>query len=399
MDVCVARQPIVDRKQRLFAYELLFRDSGTAHSASLNDDSATYTLLNNSYFVLGIKRTADEYPSFINFPQALLEQQTPLLFPPTTTVVEVLEDVEPTPKVIECCRVLKERGYRVALDDFVYKPELEPLIELADIIKVDILESSYRDVKAIAQRFRGNKILLAEKVETLDQYESAMSFGFDYFQGYFFSRPQLLFGREIPQLDSTSLELLAIVSEPDFQFDVLEQTLKQELSISHKLLRYIAFYLYKPEIDSLQQAITLLGQNEVRNFVTLMLLSNFTPQQYNLQLKIAAERAKFCESLAKLTGQPELEGQLFTLGMFSNIHGLLGNTPEEALALLPFSPNLKAALLDQSGSLGRYLKLALAFEAGEWSAVRTASIQLGLTEEALPTIYQQACQWADRVIR
>ena len=216
MDAYVARQPIFDAKKTVFAYELLFRDGLKNFVPDIDGDVATSNVLSNSFFTIGIDRVTGGKRAFINFTQNLLEKEVPLMFPSETTVVEILEDVKPDPNLIASCRKIASRGYLMALDDFVFHPALAPLVDLADIIKVDFRLTPMDEISRLLENLSDYKgKLLAEKVETVDEFRDAAAMGFEYFQGYFFSKPEILTGREISSTDMGLLRLIAEVNQED----------------------------------------------------------------------------------------------------------------------------------------------------------------------------------------
>ena len=270
MEVYVARQPVLDKNKRTFGYELLFRGGMTNVFPEIDGDRATSELLSNSFFSIGIEKITGGKKALINFTEELLIRRLPLMFPRDKIMVEVLEDVEPGREVIEACRELVEKGYKMVLDDFFYKPELEPLIALAKIIKVDFIAMPLSEIRNLVVRFAGNGVaLLAEKVETHEEFQQALEMGFEYFQGYFFSKPQILKGKDISPSRLTLLQIIAEANKPGFSFDELEKLIRQDVSISYKLLRYInsAYFRRAQEISSMRQAIVLLGDGgfQVRN--------------------------------------------------------------------------------------------------------------------------------------
>ena len=402
MESCVARQPIFDRQGKLFAYELLFRDLHTSSpldaNGTLDGDRATSTILDHSYFAVGMEKIANGKKAFINFTQKLLEDEVPLLFPAEGTVVEILEDVQLTAKIIAVCRELAQQGYTIALDDFVYREELEPLIEPSHIIKVDFLATQAADIAMLAERFGGHKLLLAEKVETKSQYAIAQGLGFDYFQGYLLSHPEMMTGKAIPHLNATLLDMLSEINRNDFDYNRLEEILKRDVSMSYRLFRYINIYLYKSDLSSLQQVMTLLGQKELRNFISLMLMSSMASGIPDQLIRNSCVRARFCEAVGNTSGQNALSSSLFTVGLFSNLHRILGKSMEQALEQMPFCEDIRSALIDRSGNLGRYLQLAVDYESANWADVSHLGGQMDLNGRQLTHLYAASCQWANRVV-
>src|SRR5208283_1538421 len=273
MDVFVARQPIIDRKKSLFAYELLFRDGLDNYMPSIDGDTATSKLLSSSFLTIGIDKITHGKRAFINFTQNLLETNIPLMFPRETTVVEILEDVNPTLRVTEACKKLSALGYYLALDDFVFRLEMTPLIELADIIKIDFRATPYSEIKQIIQKSGAKKIkFLAEKVETNEEFNDALNMGFELFQGYFFSRPEILKGREISGSKIQYLNFVIEINKSNYDLNELETIISRDISMSYKLLRHVnsAYFKRSSEAASLKQALLILGKDEISRLFLLI---------------------------------------------------------------------------------------------------------------------------------
>ena len=247
MDIFIARQPIFDIRQNVFAYELLYRSGIKNLYAGINGDQASSEVIGSSFLLFGLENLTMGKKAFINFTRKLLEDEVATLLPKESIVVEVLENVEPDKQMLSACIKLKELGYQLALDDFAYDPRFEPFIDLVDIIKVDFLQTSPQDRAALVQRI-GNKNIkfLAEKVETKEDFNQALQAGYSYFQGYFFSKPNIVSGKDITSFKLTYLQLLQEIGKPDLDFDELEETIKRDVALSYKLLRYINSAAFSP---------------------------------------------------------------------------------------------------------------------------------------------------------
>ena len=401
-DAYVARQPIFNRKTRIFGYELLFRDGTAKYVPGIDGDLATSTVLSNTFFVIGVDTMLGGNKSFINFTQNLLTRKIPLLLPKQTTVVEILENIRPTPELIEACQEMSRQGYIIALDDFTYSPELDPLIAIADIIKFDFrlssLEKIQQYLKSIPRR-NGLK-LLAEKVETRDEFNNAVDMGFELFQGFFFSKPELVKGRELNASQLTLLQIVAEVNRRDFDFKKLENLIAPDVSLSYKLLRYInsAFFAKAQRIGSINQALVYMGEVEIRRFVSLISLSSLGKGKPPELIRAACIRGKFCELLAGISSAPVTAQELFTLGIFSLIDAIVDQPMPLVMSTLPLSENIKDALLHRKGDLIGYLLLAETYEKGQWDYMAKVCTALGIQESVLPEIYLQACQWSNSLL-
>jgi EAL and modified HD-GYP domain-containing signal transduction protein len=265
-EIYVARQPIFTRNQEVFAYELLYRSGVNKFYSNLNGDQASFEVITNSFLLIGLETLTRGKKAFINFTKNLLENDVATLLPNEAIVIEILQDIEPDKKILNACRKLKELGYYLALDDFCYNRKFLPLIDLVDIIKVDFLKTEKKEREAIIQRIGKPKIhFLAEKVETREEFTQALEMGYSYFQGYFFSKPLILSGKDIPSFKIIYLKILQEINRQDLDYDRLEDYVKMDVSLSYKLLKFInsLSFGFRNEIRSIKQALVLLGQKEL----------------------------------------------------------------------------------------------------------------------------------------
>ncbi|MDD2463673.1 MAG: HDOD domain-containing protein [Desulfobulbus sp.] len=368
MHVHIARQPIFDAHKKIFAYELLFRQSQGLQLGELSGDRATTSLLSTAFLTEGIEKISGNRPCFINFTQNLLLQEIAPTFPKNKIMVEILEDVVPTVEVVAACRHLSELGYILALDDFVYEKNLLPLIELANIIKIDYRLSTSSEIERMLHRLaRFNLKFLAEKIETYDEYEHALKLGFHYFQGYFFARPESLRITEIASNKISLINLLAEINRQHTTVEKLEQIIGADVAISYKLLRYInsAFYHLLKEVDSIRQAIVYLGEREIRRFVTLVIVSELAADKPTELVRLSIIRARWCELLAENSPkQGQESSELFLLGLFSLIDAILDKPMKNIMAILPLSDQVKEALTLEEGPLAPFLQAMISYEQG-----------------------------------
>jgi EAL and modified HD-GYP domain-containing signal transduction protein len=399
MDSYVARQPIFNRRKQIFGYELLFRNSAAVYTPGIDGDVATSTVLSNAFFNIGLDTLTGGKKSFINFTQNLLLKKVPLLLPKQETVVEILENVQPTPELIAACREIAEKGYTLALDDFVFTPELKPLIEIADIIKFDFRLSSMEQIQSYLEQIEHHNglHLLAEKVETPEEFKRAKEMGFEYFQGYFFCKPELVKGKEIAGSQLVLLQIMAEVNKADFKFSELERLIAPDVSLSYKLLRYInsAFFAKAQTTASIQQALVYMGEAEIRRFVSLVAMSGLAKGKPDELIRAACIRGKFCELLADGKPGSATASELFTLGIFSLIDAILDQPMEKIMRELPLAEEITHALVHRKGALMGYLGLVEFYEKGQWPLVSRLAAALNIAESKLPEFYRQACQWAN----
>jgi c-di-GMP-related signal transduction protein len=399
MDAHVARQPIFDHRRRISGYELLFRDQFAKYDPGVNGDVATSTVLSNAYFSIGMDSLVGEKISFINFTESLLVQKYPLMLPKDATVIEILEDVNPTPELVAACNEMAQKGYSFALDDFVYTPELQPLIELAKIIKFDFRLSSMDDIQSYLKQIQHQDhiVLLAEKVETYEEFRQAVDMGFNLFQGFFFCKPELVTGKEIPGSQLALLQILAEVNQPEFDNEKLENLIAPDVSLSYKLLRYInsAFFAKAQRISSIQQALVYMGAAEIRRFVSLVAMSNLSKGKPGELLRAACIRGKFCELIGGMVKAPVKPAELFTLGMFSLIDAILDQPMDKVMKQLPLETDIHSALVQRKGRLSGYLFLVETYEKAQWDQMQKICRVMKIPEEKLPNLYREACEWSN----
>jgi c-di-GMP-related signal transduction protein len=392
MDIFVARQPIFDNRNMVFGYELLYR-SGKSNCYDTSDgDQATIDVIRNSFTIIGIDTLTDGKKAFVNFTQNLLQTNLMSVLSPQQVVVEVLEDVVATPEVIAACERIKARGFLLALDDFVWKGEYQPLIRLADIIKVDFIQTERANRAALVQEIGAERVkFLAEKVESFSDYNEAVTLGFKYFQGYFFSKPMLMSARDIPEQKIAYLRIVREICRPDVGFDQLEKLIKFNMSISYKLLRLVnstAFGLRRP-VNSIRYALGLLGLKEIKKWLALIVVWGLGEDKPNELVNTALIRANLGEALAPLV---KLEGQksdLFLMGMFSLIDIMLDRPMIDVLDELPLTSEIRLALLGGQNKLRQVYDLILSYERGEWDSFRKTCRVLEIAQERFLQLYLQ----------
>jgi EAL and modified HD-GYP domain-containing signal transduction protein len=388
----VARQPILDRSQNVFGYELLFRN-GVEDYFNADPELAARSTLDSS-LLYGINMLCDKRRAFVNCTCEVLFKDLITLLPPHQTVAEILETVEPEDRVIAACKRLKAAGYLIALDDFAPNDPRLPLVEFADIIKVDIRATRPEERAGMMRRFGSPACkMLAEKLETPHEYRQARDMGFVYFQGYFFCRPEIVIGREVPASRLHYIRLLEMVSRREMDMRELEKMLKQEASICYRLLRYLnsPLFGFPLEIKSIRHAIAVLGEREMRRWIRLVVTVGAAEQRCSELVLMGLARARFCELLSN---QLQSNTDLFLLGLLSIMDAILEVSMEVLLEQLPVERETKMALLGQNSSLRPLYQLMLAQESGEWSQSSALAKQLKLLDEEVASTWWQALRWA-----
>jgi EAL and modified HD-GYP domain-containing signal transduction protein len=396
-DVFVARQPIFDIHQEVHAYELLFRSGALNAFDDSDGTAATSQVLINSFVVFGLASLTCGKPAFINLTREVLLQGFLDLFPPDVVVPEILENVVPEADVVEACKHLKSQGFTLALDDFIALEGHEPLAEIADIIKVDFLLTSPQEQAELARKLLPTGVtLLAEKVETHEEFKRALSDGYTLFQGYFFSRPEIMRRKEMPGYKLHYLQLMRELHREEAEVDDIEEIIKRDVSLTYKLLRYInsAFFGLRVEVTSLRHALVLLGARNIRKWTTLVALSCMGDDKPTELLSIALSRAHFCEAAARHMGMRAESANLFLMGMLTVLDALTDKPLPELLEQIPVTAEIRAALLGEPGKFTDLLDLIRHYEKARWDEVLNLCSDLGLNQDDIPGMYMDALEWA-----
>lgn len=400
MEIYIARQPIFTAHQRLFAYELLYRGNYTSNLRNTSGNRATTSVLSSAFLTEGIDKISSSRPCFINFTRELLLLNLPAAFPKHLVVVEVLEDVPPTPDVVAICQKLRADGYTLALDDFVYDPSLDPLIKIAHIIKFDFQITPAHTLAKTLHRLAGYPLkFLAEKVETHEEFEQAVRLGFSYLQGYFFAKPEKIRIREIDSAKVNLVALLAEVNQKTTTRRRLEKIIQNDVGITYKLLRFInSSYFYRLQrIESVAHAITYLGEKEIRRFIILVVISELASNKPAEIIRLALVRARMGELIAGETAMKEDSDQIFLLGLFSLLDGMLDTSIDYICESLSLSDNLTNALVTKSGPYAPYLDLLLCYEQRDKDGCVAAAAKLKVNPSALHQHYLDAITFASSI--
>ncbi len=398
MEIYLARQPIFNRSKNIYGYELLFRNGFSNVFPDIDGNTASSKVLSNSFFCMGIEQITGGNKAFINFTQDLLLQKVPSLFPSKHLIIEILENIVPTEDLVLACREMSEAGYPLALDDFIDDPALEPLIAMAQIIKIDIRAQPMDSIPDVLDRLSCYPLkFLAEKVETYDEYEKCLKMGFDYFQGYFFSKPEMLKAHDISPARISLLQIMAEVNREEIAFNALETLISRDVSISFKLLRYInsAYFSRGQEISSIRQAILRLGEAGIRRFIPVVLMASFSDNKPDELIRASVIRGRFCELLCENTTTRLRSPELFTLGLFSLIDAIMDEPMTSIIEKLPFSTDIRKALISNTGEMARFLDVARAYETGDWAAVSAAAENIHIEGDRIPMLYWDAVVWTD----
>jgi EAL and modified HD-GYP domain-containing signal transduction protein len=390
--ILVSRQPIFRGNMTELGYELLFRDSDEDRASFSDGDQATARVLANTFLDIGLDEMVGNSLAFINFDRNLLLGNYCECLPRERVVLEVLETVKPEPGLLKRLKDLRGKGYRIALDDFLCTDASSPLLETATFIKFEIPKDDWPSLQRSVAVVKKYPIqLIAEKVETREQFQACQALGFDYFQGHFFCRPQLVEGQRMPVSRLATIRLITKLNDPEVGVKELEQTISQDVSLSYKLLRYInsAMYSFQRTVSSIGHAITLIGQNNIRIWASLILLSNFEDKSRAI-IVTGAVRGRMCEHLAKALDMKNPE-KFFLGGLLSVLDAVLDKPMEQILPSLPLEREIIDGLLYQKGNIGAVLRCVLEYERRNWSA---ANSSLGLDEKTIREAYRKAVGWS-----
>lgn len=402
MKVFVARQPIFDMRQKVVAYELLFRAGPDNVFPDIDRDVASSRVINDILMVFGFNTLVGAHKVFMNVTQRVLLEGLYAVLPARQSVIELLETVEPDAATVAACKKAKRAGYQLALDDFVDSPAMEPLLALTDILKIDFLATPSAERRVLAEKMRKKRrvAMLAEKVENTAEFREACELGYSYFQGYFFQRPEIISRQDIAPSKLTHLAFLRELQSSDLSFDRLEKVIKRDVSLSVKLLRYLnsANFYWRSNVTSLKHALVLLGERPFRKWASLIAVVGISVDNPPELVATCLMRAHFCESLCRAAKRPTLELDGFLVGMLSALDTLVGRPMSEILDEIAVSPQIGAAILDTSTDLGKIRALVLAYETAQWDKVAEIAKLLSLAEEQLPELYEKSLQWASQAL-
>lgn len=397
-----ARQPILDRDKNLFAYELLFRDGLENVFPDIDGDEATSRMIAGSQFNFGLDDFLGDKLGFINFTLETLLKKYPSMLPKEQVVVEILETVQPGKKLLAECQALKEQGYLIALDDYIHQPVWRHFYPYIDIIKIDFRNTSHEVIQEVIQATSGfpNIKLLAEKVETIEEFQLAMGMGFSYFQGYFFSKPEMLQSKALSPAQMTLAELLYETSKAEMDLAKITSIFERDVNLSYKLLRYSnsAVFKRRSEIETIKQALVVLGQLELKKFLSVLFTAQVSSEKPAELMRLAMTRAKFAEGIATMHRKTDI-AKAFLTGMMSLMDAILDEPMTSVMSKLPLSKDIKDALIDNEGLLAEYLGLVKCYEQAMWQAANVAIDKLGLDANVLPDAYHEAVQWANEQMR
>jgi EAL and modified HD-GYP domain-containing signal transduction protein len=393
-DIIIGRQQIFDQKLNTYAYELLFRGTDFDLHDKESATQATNQVITDTILELGLNNIVGPHKAFINFTTQNILDKTPLHLPKERIVIEVLENVEIDLRIVANLKELSKLGYVIALDDFIFSDEWKPLLEFADIIKLDILEMGESKTRELIKQLKPyNVSLLAEKVETYAEYQYLLKLGCIYFQGFFFNKPNIVSGKRLAVNQTAAIQLLNTVNNPDVEFEDLAKIISLDVGLSYKLLHYInsAFYALPNKISSINHAIAYLGLKEIKRWVNILTLASLSNKPEAV-MQNALIRGRMCEELASLSG--DKSDNFFLIGILSNLDSLLDMPLDEALNQLPLADDIISAISMKTGLGGEALKCVIGYEHWDISSITFKDID----QSAIGNAYIKSISWAKDIM-
>ena len=404
MDIFVARQPIFTKNEHIFAYELLYRDSGANAFPNIDGDFATLEVLTHSFLTIGINNLVGDKLCFINFTENLLDNTVFDKIPPKRIVVEVLEDIPITPSLIQKLKYIKKLGFLIALDDFILQKNIElydELFSLVNFIKVDFILSKPAErqvIERIVKRNYPHIVLLAEKVETREEFYQAKEAGYGLFQGYFFAKPEVIKGTDIPANMAQYFRIISLLRNHGSTVEQIAEEIERDVSLSFKILKIInsPAARKRSKIRSIKQAVVMLGLEELNHWLYVLMLreSKINSNGDGMALiEASLFRAKFCELLAKKR-LLQNSSEYFLVGMFSLIDTLLHQKMNHLLQELPLTDEVAETLSGKRTNMTPFLELSIACDEVRWDDIIAGADTIGVDHATLNKYYLEARSWA-----
>lgn len=396
MEIFVARQPIFDIHNNVVAYELLFRNGDKNYFEGTDGDSATLNVISNAFYSFGIKGVTGGKKAFINFTEKLLKEEVATILSPEDVTIEILENIEPTKEVIESCRKLKQKGYIIALDDFVFNEKYRELIFCADIIKVDFSITKGNERNKVFSDVNLKKIkFLAEKVETIEEFNEAKRLGYSLFQGYYFSKPIILRRNDIPANEIIGLKIMKKLNKKNVTLEELEELITRDVALSYKLLKLInsPAFAFKNRINSINNSIALIGQEELIKWLYVILMGNMKKGRNDELVNLSLVRAKFAENIFIKSGMSTKAFMGYITGMLSLMESILNFSMDSIISELSLPEDVNDALKGKDNYLGLVMKLIISYEKGDWDEVFNYTKLLNIDSNIIGDSYFDALSW------
>jgi len=395
MEVYVGRQPIFDRYNNVLGYELLYPRSMNNFYEGNDANKDTAEVINNAFFVMHFDELTEGTKAFINFTESMIVDNVPMLLPKETLIVEILEQSIISQDLIESCIKLKQNGYKIALDDFVFSEQYIPLLEIVDIVKIEFSRVSLFEQRRLLNLYKHKLSFLAEKVETREEYDLALNMGYDYFQGYFFSKPVIVKGKDIAVLNTNIVRIINELYAEEPEFNRISEIIQADLGLSYKLLKVsnTVYFEAKYEIKSIKQAIVRLGISELKRWFNILLVKDIQIIENRDLIKNSIIRAKFMELIALEIGLEQEYLDYFMVGMFSSIDILLNREMKTIVEELPFTQEVKDALLGNENPINNALSVIVKHEYAQLNELDLVQPIQNISQSRFMELYIEAITW------
>ena len=394
----IGREPVLDEQTSTFGYELLIRGGTEKFLAPSDSDASAPAIIDDLSISKGVDLFSNDKKIFLKFTEKLLLEGYWSALPVENVIIELIDSIAPSAEVIDACKILKSNGYMLALDNFRYSSTLEPIIEIADILKINIKTATFKEVEAYAKKYKQTGIkLLASRVDTLPEYYALRKLGYDYFQGYYFNKPEVIKSEQMPTSRITKLRLIHEVNKADFDFKEAEEILKHDPGLTVKLLKYVnsAALGLRSEVHGIRQALTMIGQRNLRKWISILAVSTFTDKKPGELMSTVVRRGQFCELLAPQFGFVEKEAQsLFLIGMFSLLDAVIDLPIEKVFKAVPLSDEIRDTVLGLDTPFRDILELAVTFEIGDWEKMARIIEKNKLQNQSVIEAHVKAIEWS-----
>ena len=399
MDVYVARQPIFKKNMDVFGYELLYRRSTNNFYEGTDDLKSTADVITNTFLVMGFEELTCGTKAFINFSGEMIEKGIPNLLHKEDIIIEILETVDATENIIEECKKLKKMGYIIALDDFIFKEAMLPFIEMADIIKLEFNAIPKNIQEKYIRKYKNKIKFLAEKIETREQFQQAIKMGYEYFQGYFFSKPVIVVGKDLKGLNPNIIAIVTELNRGEPDFDKITRFIEMDIGLSFKMLKLSnsVFFSSTKKFISISDAVVRIGIIELRRWVYLLMFQDVKNPENSELIKVCIIRGKLMEIISLELGLGTVKTyEFFLTGIFSSIDVLLNKPMDEIIEELPLPDEVSAALMDNKNEIREILNQVMNMEIGDWdhwNEIMTSNSKKVIGKDKLMELYFEALAW------
>lgn len=402
MDILIARQPIYNRNLKVFAYELLYRENIKTNAyTEVNADLATVSVILGTFLSIGIENLTNGKPGFINFTANLLKSDIVKMLSPKYLGIEILEEIEPTDEILDICKELKNIGYTIALDDYVYNKSTKKFLHNANIIKMDFLQTSDNQLKDIVLKYKGKGIkFLAEKVETKESFIKAMAYGYDYFQGYYFSRPTLVQEKDILPMQVNALKVLELLQNDGYDVNEIASIISYDPGMAYKLLRIANSIIYggRHKITKINNAIMRIGLKELQTWIFYILMYGMNSDKPDELIRQSIFRARATEEICRKKNLSSDITGFSLMGLFSLMDVIMDTSFDKILSYIRINDKITSALINPGDDIyGATIRVIRAYDETDWDEVEKAGKIINLTLDEYQDIYLQAAKWCDKI--